>query len=90
MYAAESAEVGQAHAKGVVLRCLVTAFNGGKLMLLSVLQATGLDMALNNATAMMTVFVPINAAFDALAMQMNQTLNAIMAQKGTLQQVLPS
>ncbi len=59
-------------------------------MLLSVLQATGLDMALNNATAMMTVFVPINAAFDALAMQMNQTLNAIMAQKGTLQQVLPS
>ena len=52
------------------------------------LQATGLDIALNNSTAMMTVFVPINAAFDALAMQMNQTLGVIMAQKGVLQQVL--
>lgn len=47
-------------------------------------------MALNNSTAMMTVFVPINAAFDALAMQMNQTLDVIMARKDVLKQVPPS
>ncbi|KAK9918228.1 hypothetical protein WJX75_002403 [Coccomyxa subellipsoidea] len=55
---------------------------------LSALQATGLDMALNNNTAMMTVFVPVNAAFDALALQMNQSLGAILAQTDMLKQVL--
>ena len=50
-------------------------------------QATGLDAALNNDTAMMTVFVPVNAAFDALAMQMNQSLGAILAQTDMLKQV---
>jgi uncharacterized surface protein with fasciclin (FAS1) repeats len=52
-------------------------------------QATGLDMALNNNTAMMTVFVPVNAAFDALALQMNQSLGAILAQTDMLKQVHP-
>jgi uncharacterized surface protein with fasciclin (FAS1) repeats len=47
-------------------------------------QATGLDTTLNNATAMMTVFVPVNAAFDALAQQQNSTLNALLAQAATL------
>lgn len=57
------------------------------LMLVLLLQDTGIDMTLNNATAMMTVFVPINSAFDAVATQMNTTLNAIMAQKDAVMQV---
>ena len=51
-----------------------------------VAQATGLDQALNNATAMATVFVPINAAWDALAQQMNSTVAVLLAQTDMLAQ----
>ncbi len=44
-------------------------------------------MTLNNDTAVMTVFVPVNAAFDVLAAQTNQTLGAILAQTDMLKQV---
>lgn len=50
-------------------------------------QATGLDKKLDNATAMATVFVPINAAFDALAQQLNASLPALLAQTDMLTQV---
>ena len=50
------------------------------------MQATGLDLALDNATAMATVFVPINAAWDALAQQTNSTVAVLLAQTDMLAQ----
>lgn len=48
---------------------------------------TGLDMALNVDTAMTTVFVPINAAFEAAAAQKNMTLNALFSDTNALTMV---
>ena len=50
------------------------------------MQATGLDHALDNATAMATVFVPINAAWEALAQQTNSTVAVLLAQTDMLAQ----
>ena len=52
------------------------------------MQETGLDQQMNNATAMMTVFVPVNAAFDTLAQQLNITVPMLLSQTSTLSQVL--
>ncbi len=49
-------------------------------------QVTGLDTKLNDPTAMMTVFVPINSAFDALAQQLNSSVPALLAQTDMLTQ----
>ena len=55
---------------------------------LSAVQATGLDMKLNDPTAMVTVFVPINTAFAALAQQLNSSVPALLAQTDMLAQVV--
>lgn len=51
-------------------------------------QVTGLDMKLNDPAAMMTVFVPVNTAFDALAQQLNSSFPAVLAQTDMLAQVM--
>lgn len=53
----------------------------------SCMQDTGLDMNLSNATAVATVFVPINAAFDAAAASLNSTLDVLLSQKPLLTSV---
>ena len=52
-------------------------------------QAAGLDMGLNSATTMATVFVPINGAFDAAAAALNTTLDVLLAEKPLLTNVRP-
>lgn len=54
------------------------------------MQVTGLDTKLNDPAAMMTVFVPVNAAFDALAQQLNSSVPALLAQTDMLSQVMLS
>ena len=46
-------------------------------------------MGLNSPTAMATVFVPINGAFDAAAAALNTTLDILLAQKPLLTNVSP-
>ena len=53
---------------------------------INAVQVTGLDTKLNDPTAMMTVFVPINTAFDALAQQLNSSVPALLTQTDMLSQ----
>ena len=53
-------------------------------------QVTGLDTKLNDPTARMTVFVPINSAFDVLAQQLNSSVPALLTQTDMLAQVYTS
>ena len=56
--------------------------------LTNAVQVTGLDTKLNDPTAMMTVFVPINSAFDALAQQLNTSVPTLLTQTDMLTQVM--
>ncbi len=53
-----------------------------------IVQETGLDQQLDNATAVMTVFVPVNAAFNTLAQQLNISVPMLLSQTSTLSQVV--
>ena len=50
-------------------------------------QVTGLDTKLDAPAAMVTVFVPVNTAFDALAQQLNSSVPAVLAETDMLAQV---